>query len=1438
MKGGALACLLVALLFVAPTGMQVSERGERSEDTIVHEAMPAEQAINERRAAAALDGLDGFFTENRGQVDNPEVLFYTQGDALSVGLTRTGAMLTLMAEEDGPAKVGMSVVRLDFAFCNAVVPMGVHPLGFRTSLIVGNDRSLWGSGAESFERVVYEDVYDGVDIVFRFEGDRLKYDVEAEPGACVGKVVFQYRGADGMRIDATTGDLLVRTACGVFKDSAPVASQMVDGRRADVPVRFDILGDLRVGFTFPDWYDTGLPLIIDPGLMRSTMFGGTDYDDAELLDVDDEGYVYLGGRTTSPVFPVTPGAYDVTPARVKYYIVKMSPDLGSLVFCTLIGVPNGWSYDTELPFMPLIKALPNGNILMVHCLFKSDFPVTSDAYCMTHSGVTDLGVLILNADGSDLVYSTLIGGEGWDMVLGAYLDDNGALYLAGETNSVDFPVTSGAYCTTLGGGVDGFVMKMPQPYKAIAWCTFIPGSLDESGWDVAVDATRNVYVTGPTYSPDFPVTAAAYQPPEPPRAQDAYLMKLNPAGSQVLWSTYLGGGLYDECLGIKPSSSGGAHAFFSTQSQDFPVTQDAADGELSGLVDTAIVEVDGDGGLLYSTYLGGAATEWGGGHTFNVDDQMLFLTFFTNSADVPTTKGSYAPGLISYYDTVIVKYDVVSKRIVYSSYIGGATVDLVSWKPPVIENPDGSLTLTGGTNSPDFPTTTGAFCSTFQGGMYDLFVVTIDPSPVDVPGAPTGLGVELGDAQLNVSWDAIDDESYLTTGYHLYYGTSPSDITTVVDLGRKTQYLHEGLTNGVRYYYQVTANNSAGESARSPIVSAVPMALAGPPIDLVGESGNGTVTLTWSPPEDLGGGTLVGYDILRGSTVKDLALISTVGAVSSYVDGTALVGTSYFYAVAARNERGPGKMSDLAFVKCQDAPGAPTSLVATAGESSVMLTWGRPAFDGGATVVGYRVYRGTSPDAMSLMSHRLPTELFLQDLDVTNGVTYHYAVSAFTAVAEGPRTDAVAAMPRGAPTPPQGLVARAGDMQVRLDWMAPASDGGAPITGHIIQYGTLPDALASTLEVGAVATATVTSLTNGQLYYFRVLAVNEVRAGPASSPVSATPYGVPGAPTNLAGVATEGGIALTWKEPLEFGMAEVLTYRILRGTGDAKEPLAEVMELTTYTDASAAKGITYTYTVVALNDASLGLPSNEVTVLMPNLPGAPVGLTAVIGDRQVLLSWSPPASDGGAPVLSYVVLRGLSAGGMAEIARLLTREYNDPDVVYGQTYLYAVQAVNVVGAGAATETLSVTPLPPPGSPGQLEVELKGDDVTLTWVAPGGQGAEVTGYNVMRGPSGDRLVIIAELGDVLTYTDRDLAAGRTYYYSVVARSDAGESDPAPPVSLRVKEAWDPMAVIIVVLIVVVLLLLALQFLGGIRGAKGKEKGGSEDERDSGKGSEES
>jgi len=158
----------------------------------------------------------------------------------------------------------------------------------------------------------------------------------------------------------------------------------------------------------------------------------------------------------------------------------------------------------------------------------------------------------------------------------------------------------------------------------------------------------------------------------------------------------------------------------------------------------------------------------------------------------------------------------------------------------------------------------------------------------------------------------------------------------------------------------------------------------------------------------------------------------------------------------------------------------------------------------------------------------------------------------------------------------------------------------------------------------------------------------------------------------------------------------------------------------------------------------------------------------------------------------------------------------------------------VVGAGPATEPLSVKPQPPPGAPGNLDVGLSGDDVTLTWAAPAGEGANVTGYYVMRGPSGDKLVILAEVGDVLTYTDKGVERGRTYYYSVVARSDAGDSDPAPPVRLKVKEQWDPMGLVVVVLIVLVLVLLALQFLGGVRGEKGKGLGRSEDVGDSGKG----
>jgi len=1364
------------------------------------------QDAGESAMATALEGLEGHFTRNAGQVANREVLFYARGDPLSVGLTRSGMIITMVAGGAADAG-GMSVVRMDFVSCNPVEPRGTGSLGPRTSYFIGNDRSQWVRGAESYAEVLYEDLYDGVDLTFRFEDNRLKYDLIVGPGASAGDIVLGYQGVEALRVDGSTGDLLVATPMGLLVDTAPVAFQVVDGNRVEVPARFLILGDPRVGFALDAGYDEALPLVIDPGLRYSTFFGGTGFDMVNMVNVDSNDFVYIYGISDSPNFPVTPGAYNTAPPEVlRIFVAKLTPDLGTVVFCTFIGSPSSeenWAFD------PFIKPLSDGSVLVIDNTLNPDFPVTEDAYCRTYTGVwVDTVLFMLSSDGSDLLYSTFFGGSDWDFTMGASVDDEQSVYLAGETWSTDLPTTPGAYRRAYNGGQDCFAAKMPYPYRTLSWCTYLGGTGDETVWAMEMDSARNVYVTGPTSSEDYPVTPGAYQPDGPPEGMDSYITKLDPTGSRLIFSTYIGGTQADESQGLVPTASGGACIALFTNSDDMPVTVDAEDPELSGSLDFGIVEVDGNGALVYSTYLGGSRWDMFMGYGYDPAGRYLYLTGQTNSYDFPTTKGGYAPSNDGFYDGLIMSYDVVSRRLVYSSYIGGGAEDRFAWGRCIVPNSKGYITSVGVTVSYDFPTTHDAFNTSFQGGGWDGMVVTVDPRPVDVPASPTGLEVEVDDGQLNLSWEAITDETFMTTGYTIYYGTAPDKIDGNLEAGTETSYLHEGLANGLRYYYQVTANNSAGESPRSPVVSAVPMAFPGAPQDLEGESGNGTITLAWSPPRILGGGTILGYDVLRGDSVDDLKVLRTDVDETSYLDADVVAGTSYFYAVMARNERGPGPRSNMVYIKAQTAPDAPTDLVATPGVSAVALSWGHPLNDGGSVIVGYRVYRGLSPETMSLVAHRLPIELYLSDAGLENGVTYYYAVSAFTGVAEGARTVPVAAMPLGPPGPPTGLQATPGDGRVSLAWAAPTSDGGTPLTGYRLYYGASPDDMPSTMSVGTVTSATITSLANGMRQHIRVTALNAKGEGLPSAVVSTTPFGVPGVPRDLTAIATEDGISLTWHEPTDLGEADSLMYRVLRRTGGPFEPVGLVTDATSYVDASVVTGTMYEYEVQALNDACEGEPTAAVTVLMAAVPGAPMDLAAFVGPGEVLLRWAPPESDGGSPVVGYAVLRGLKEDAMSQVALVVITEYRDPDVEYGLMYHYAVRAVNAVGHGAATPSLAVKPLPPPGSPGHLKVSIEGDEVTLTWEAPTGESAQVTGYYVLRGSSGDRLGIITELGPVLNYTDSDIERGRTYYYSVVARSDAGDSDPASPVRLLVEEGMDPLALVTVLFVILIIVLSAL------------------------------
>jgi len=1427
-----LICLALSLQAVAPADELAVEREIGADAT--HEGLAQGDALPELASV-----MEGWFIRNAGQVPNEEVMFYAPGSPMSVGLAPDGLILTITearlatADIDGARSIASSrttVLRMLFAGAGPVEPVGAGAPARSTSFLRGSDRSGWLRAVESYPEVLYPDIYEGISMRCYFKEGQFKYDVVLAPGASLDEARFSYSGAEGLSIDGATGDLLIRTASGVIRDARPVAWQPMDGVEQDMPVEFVLLGESTWGFRLPGGHDAGLPLVIDPGLQYSTYLGGSGYDGLTAIEVDDDGYVYASGGTYSFDFPATPGTYDNVSSGFDFFLVKLEPDLSGIVFSTFIGPKDGIIGDSWN--VPGLFVLGDGSILMVIYTYVEDFPTTPDALDPTYNGGEgDIVIAVVTADGSDISYATYLGGSERDSSYVDRLDASEALYITGDTKSPDLPTTPGAFCSTHGGGIyDGWVAKLERPYTQLTFLTYFGGSGDDILGHFDLDAQGDLFLGGWTTSNDFPVTQDAYQSTLK-GGREGFLTQMHRSGTKLVHSTLFGGSGWDETSTVHLLESGAVASMGWTTSDDLPVTSDAADKTFNGTDDMTYIEFDTDWKLDHCTYIGGSGLEWCGAATLDKAAGVLYNLGYSTSPDFPTTPGCYDPewrGGGQYGDAVVLVYNVTARAIEYSSYFGDKYEEVGMQGKCIELMGDGTVYCTGISMGPDFPTTTGAYSTVYSGGAWDSWVLRLDPRPVDVPPAPTGLKAAQGDSQLAVSWDTSTDESYRTLGYRLYTGTSPDDIGTLIEPGGVlTSYLHTGLTNGVRQYYQVSAVNSMGEGPRSAIVSEVPMGLPTAPLGLVAETGDGNVTLTWLPPQDLRGGTLVGYDVLKGETVGAMQTIASLGPVDRYVDAAVTTTRSYFYAVAARNERGPGAWSDVVFVKVQEPPGEPTDLVATAGVSSVMLSWGRPVFDGGATIVGYRVYRGTSAGELALLAHRLPTELFYQDTAVTNGVAYYYAVSAFTGVGEGNRTGPVPATPRGPPDAPAGLVARALDAQVRLEWGAPASDGGAPVTAYRVVYGTSPGSLPSAMDIGPVATATVGGLDNGVTYYFMLTAINEIGEGLPTDVVSATPYGVPGAPTALVGVAQVGGIGLSWRAPSDFGEAETLSYRVLRGTTGDLEPIGLVADATSYFDASAAAGTTYTYRVAALNEVNEGAPSDPVTVLMPDVPGAPVGLTAVVAGREVTLRWSPPAADGGSSVRSYVVLRGFAVDEMEEIATIVATEYRDPEVAYGQTYHYSVRAVNAAGAGPMATPLVVTPLPPPSAPGALKVELSGDDVTISWAAPAGDSANVTGYYVMRGPSGDRLVIIAEVGDVLTYTDKGVERGRTYYYSVVARSDAGEGEPATPVKLTVGEGMDPMVLVVVILVIVVVLLLAVLL---VRGRKGRPDEGTSRENE--------
>jgi PKD repeat protein len=383
-------------------------------------------------------------------------------------------------------------------------------------------------------------------------------------------------------------------------------------------------------------------------------------------------------------------------------------------------------------------------------------------------------------------------------------------------------------------------------------------------------------------------------------------------------------------------------------------------------------------------------------------------------------------------------------------------------------------------------------------------------------------------------------------------------------------------------------------------------------------------------------------------------------------------------------------------------PSAPLNLTALSGDSFVNLSWQAPASDGGSPIINYQVRRGTSPGTESFLADAGPS-LWFNDTGLTNGITYYYKVTAENAQGEGPSSIEMEAVPTQAviptvPSAPQDLIAIAGDSQVTLTWIAPSSDGGSPITNYNV-YDVSSDEAILVDILGNVLTYNVTSLTNGQTYYYLVRAVNSVGEGPSSNEASATPKQpsiVPSAPQNLIATAGDAQVTLTWSAPSSTGSSSITGFKVYRGiTSGGESLLVTLGNVLTYTDAGLTNGITCYYKVSAVNSDGEGSQSNEAaaTPSQPAIvPSAPQGLAAEAGDSQVTLTWQVPSQSGSSAITGYRIYRGTSPGNetlVATIGNLLT--YTDAGLTNGQNYYYEVSALNSAGESEMTEEAAATP---------------------------------------------------------------------------------------------------------------------------------------------------
>jgi hypothetical protein len=675
-------------------------------------AQIAAQEQEQRPALASYGRLPLHFEANRGQTAE-RVKFLARGSGYTLFLTSTEAMLVLRKPATPP-----SIVRTRLLGANArPVVEGQQELPGRSHYFVGSDRKRWRKDVPQYARVEYKDVYPGVSLAYYGNQGQLEYDFVVKPGADPGSIRLGIEGADEIKVDAD-GNLHVCLPGGEMLQRAPVVYQEISGTRKLIAGRFVLRGRAEVGFEVGP-YVTGRQLVLDPVLIYSTYLGGSA-EDLGHVAVDASGSAYVAGYTTSTDFPTANALQAENHGFYDAFVAKLNPAGSALVYSTYLG-------GSISEYATGIAVDASGNAYITGSTTSTDFP-TANALQAEHGGLYDGFVAKLNSAGSALVYSTYLGGSGYDQGNGIAVDGAGSAYVTGYTSSTDFPTANAVQPEKRGSDTeyDAFVTRLNAAGSTLAYSTYLGGSAYDQGNGIAVDASGGAYLIGYTNSTDFPIANALQA--ENGGAVDAFLTKLDAAGSALVYSTYLGGSADDIGSGIAVDASGNPYLTGRTFSTDFP-TRNPFQAANGGGVDAFVTRLNAEGSsLVYSTYLGGSADDAAADIAVDAS-RHAYITGYTISTNFPTrnplqaAKHGAFDAFVAKFNTTVAGATTVGS-LMYSTYLGGSGNDFGS---SVAVDGSRNAYVSGSTASTDFPTRKAL--QPENAGDNDAFVSKIGTTP-------------------------------------------------------------------------------------------------------------------------------------------------------------------------------------------------------------------------------------------------------------------------------------------------------------------------------------------------------------------------------------------------------------------------------------------------------------------------------------------------------------------------------------------------------------------------------------------------------------------------------------------------------------------------------------------------------------------------------------